>query len=131
MITVLLKRMCTLPVARKMLRIQIEYMQNPFEGVVVVFVYYRTLITDSLTKNCLNLSIVLLKASLLRTFKNWSGASWNCLTCSVGNFLFETSVCKFTVFGAFTWNICLFSSWLSHSYQVKCCWYYYLSFCVK
>ena len=75
MITVLLKRMCTLPVARKMLRIQIEYMQNPFEGVVVVFVYYRTLITDSLTKNCLNLSIVLLKASLLRTFKNWSGAS--------------------------------------------------------
>ena len=75
MITVLLKRMCTLPVARKMLRIQIEYMQNPFEGVVVVFVYYRTLITDSLTKNCLNLSKVLLKASLLRTFKNWSGAS--------------------------------------------------------
>ena len=75
MITVLLKRMCTVPVARKMLRIQIEYMQNPFEGVVVVFVYYRTLITDSLTKNCLNLSIVLLKASLLRTFENWSGAS--------------------------------------------------------
>ena len=62
--------MCTLLVARKMWRIQLEYMQNPINCVFAVFVCFHILIADSLTQSCLYLSINALKASLLRTFEN-------------------------------------------------------------